>query len=115
MYRHGKTVSYNLRFFDCSPNAAISNRFRYSEEVFSQHSRRHSNESGSELSDQEQLMEDQVSNTQPISPKRKSKDLLASPTHRKITPTSIGDLLSPLRRIDVRNEDQVKLIRLNML
>lgn len=87
-------------------------RFRYSEEVFSQHSRRHSNESGSELSDQEHLMEDQdqvphIQST--ISPKRKSsKDLLMSPTHRKITPTSIGDLLTP-RRIDIRSEDQVRL------
>ncbi|KAG4070360.1 hypothetical protein HA402_006502 [Bradysia odoriphaga] len=79
---------------------------QYSEEVFSQHSRRHSNESGSELSDQEQLIDDHISNIQPTSPKRKSKDLLASPTHRKITPTSIGDLLSPLRKIDVQNEDQ---------
>lgn len=83
-------------------------RCRYSEEVFSQHSRRHSNESSSELSDQEQLLEDNIATIQQGSPKRKSKELLASPTHRKITPTSIGDLLSPLRRIDIRNEDQVK-------
>lgn len=26
-------------------------------------------------------------------PKRKKSDILASPTHRKITPTSIGDML----------------------
>ncbi|KAJ6647187.1 hypothetical protein Bhyg_02407, partial [Pseudolycoriella hygida] len=32
--------------------------------------------------------------------------LLTSPTHRKITPTSIGDLTSPLRQIDIRNDDQ---------
>lgn len=82
-------------------------RCRYSEEVFSQHSRRHSNESSSELSDQEQLLDEHTPSIQQSSPKRKSKDLLASPTHRKITPTSISDLLSPLRRIDIRNEDQV--------
>lgn len=88
-------------------------RCRYSEEVFSQQSRRHSNESGSEISDQEQLIEDHIPNIQQDSPKRKSKDLLASPTHRKITPTSIGDLLSPLRRIDIQNEDQVNFIYLH--
>lgn len=53
-------------------------------------------------------MEEHNTNIQHTSPKRKNKELLASPTHRKITPTSIGDMLSPIRRVDVRNEDQVK-------
>lgn len=68
---------------------------RYSEEVFSQHSRRHSNDTNSDLSDTE-IYPDDYSNL-----KRKSKagEILASPTHRKITPTNLGEILSPTRRI----------------
>lgn len=86
--------------------------YRYSEEIFSQHSRRHSNDTGSELSDQEALP-DEKPNSRQSTPKRKNKsEILASPTHRKITPTSIGDLLNsatkrPSRANDNALEEQV--------
>lgn len=69
---------------------------RYSEEIFSQHSRRHSNDSTSELSDQEPLPDDRrcslPNSPKHDTPRRKSTkpDIWSSPTHRKITPTSIG-------------------------
>lgn len=71
--------------------------FRYSEEVFSQHSRRHSNDTNSDLSDAEVFADDYI----PSNMKRRSKagEILASPTHRKITPTNLGEVLSPTRRI----------------
>lgn len=71
---------------------------QYSEEVFSQQSRRHSNDTGSELSDQENNPTEGF-HSQQASPKRKKDELYASPTHRKITPTNIGPPnLSPGRK-----------------
>lgn len=92
-------------------NTLISKRMlsstRFSEEIFSQHSRRHSNDSASDMSDQEALPVDdaaasEVRNRASIAtkanhtPRRRSiatskAGLLSSPTHRKITPTSIGE------------------------
>lgn len=71
--------------------------FRYSEEVFSQHSRRHSNDTNSDLSDGEIFLPED--NASPRN-RRKSKagEILASPTHRKITPTNIGNPASPTKR-----------------
>lgn len=78
---------------------------QYSEEVFSQQSRRHSNDSGSDVSDQENL---------PVegSPVKKVKkdEIFASPTHRKITPTTINDgsprkIVTPLRSVGSMGDD----------
>lgn len=97
---------------------------RYSEEIFSQHSRRHSNDSGSELSDNEALPNDAVA-SKPPTPRRRTStksDIWSSPTHRKITPTNIDDsavqptatattsaaaatALTPLRRRDHDDPD----------
>lgn len=94
MYRFGETVSSSQH---TSTSSQLINWFlslrRYSEEVFSQHSRRHSNDTNSDLSDGEIFSPDE---------RRKSKagEILASPTHRKITPTNISgtsSLSSPKR------------------
>lgn len=62
---------------------------QYSEEVFSQQSRRHSNDSGSDVSDREFPIEETLSRHE--SPLRRHKEeLYSSPTHRKLTPTNIG-------------------------
>lgn len=70
----------------------IKNRFfyRYSEEVFSQHSRRHSNDTNSDLSEDEMFLQD-GEDIKLINKRRTSKtgEILASPTHRKMTPTNI--------------------------
>ncbi|XP_055533629.1 A-kinase anchor protein 9 isoform X3 [Wyeomyia smithii] len=64
---------------------------QFSEEVISQNSRRLTNESASDISDQEEFPEENGGyQTKPNSPKRKIKELIyLSPTHRKITPTTI--------------------------
>ncbi|GAB0099973.1 pericentrin [Sergentomyia squamirostris] len=57
---------------------------QYSEEIFSQHSQRHTDDTNSDFSDQDLLP------AEPLSSMNKFKDeLYSSPTHRKITPTSI--------------------------
>uniref|UniRef100_A0A336KVR5 CSON000948 protein n=1 Tax=Culicoides sonorensis TaxID=179676 RepID=A0A336KVR5_CULSO len=62
---------------------------QFSEDVFSQHSRRHSAaDTGSDISDQENLPEEKVA-SKPSTPKHKSSLYFTSPTHRKITPTSL--------------------------
>lgn len=70
---------------------------RYSEEVFSQHSRHHSNDTNSDLSDAEVFGDDL--NYSNVKRKTKAGEILASPTHRKITPTNLGEVMSPTRRI----------------
>lgn len=65
---------------------------QYSEDVFSQHSRRHSNDTGSDISDQEIVLEEEKQRSSlPSTPKHKDKknDLYSSPIHRKLTPTSL--------------------------
>lgn len=76
---------------------------RYSEEIFSQHSRRHSNDTGSEISDEEHLPDDHLQSHH-LSPKRKKKgEILASPIHRKITPTGITSK-------DVENDEEQNIV-----
>lgn len=67
--------------------------------MFSQHSRRHSNDENSDLSDPEVFGDDL--NYSHVKRRSKAGEILASPTHRKITPTNLsGDMvLSPTRRI----------------
>ncbi|XP_062558955.1 centromere-associated protein E isoform X2 [Armigeres subalbatus] len=64
---------------------------QYSEKVFSQHSRQMSNDTASDISDQEEFPEENGGyHSKHTSPKRKVKeDIYLSPTHRKITPTTI--------------------------
>lgn len=72
--------------------------FRYSEEVFSQHSRRHSNDTNSDLSDDEIFLPDETKGN--IRRTSKTGEILASPTHRKLTPTHIRSTgSSPIKRI----------------
>ncbi|XP_059608935.1 pericentrin isoform X2 [Phlebotomus argentipes] len=66
---------------------------QYSEEIFSQHSQRHTDDTNSDLSDQDVLP------TEPQSLNKFKEDLYSSPTHRKITPTSISG--SPRKSPDV--------------
>lgn len=68
--------------------------------MFSQHSRRHSNNtnSNSDLSDDELFLPDD--NNKSASARRSSQHILASPTHRKLTPTHIRSTgSSPSKRI----------------
>lgn len=66
---------------------------QFSEDVFSQQSRRHSAaDTGSDISDQENLPEEKPS-SKPCTPKHKSA-LYTSPTHRKMTPTSLEEKTS---------------------
>ncbi|XP_021706837.1 A-kinase anchor protein 9 isoform X3 [Aedes aegypti] len=64
---------------------------QYSEKVLSQHSRQMSNDTASDISDQEEFPEENGGyHSKHTSPKRKAKeDIYLSPTHRKITPTTI--------------------------
>lgn len=72
--------------------------FSYSEEVFSQHSRRHSNDTNSDFSDDDILLPDDFRPT--ISRHSKTGDILSSPTHRKLTPTHIrSNGSSPSKRV----------------
>lgn len=62
---------------------------QYSEDVFSQQSRRHSTaDTGSDISDQENLPEEKPVSSKPSTPKHKAA-LYMSPTHRKLTPTTL--------------------------
>lgn len=72
---------------------------QYSEEVFSQHSRRHSLDTGSDISDQDNLPEEVGGGgTGTPTPKHTKTALLNSPTHRKLTPTSL-EKRSPSKRV----------------
>lgn len=98
MYRFGKTVSFPKKPPINQEPIIYFLSTRYSEEVFSQHSRRHSNDTNSDLSDGEIFLPDETA----AAMRRKSKagEILASPTHRKITPTNISgatSLSSPKR------------------
>ncbi|XP_058833017.1 pericentrin isoform X2 [Topomyia yanbarensis] len=64
---------------------------QYTEEVISQHSRRLSDDTASDISDHEEFpAENGGYQSKQTSPKRKLKELIyLSPTHRKITPTTI--------------------------
>ncbi|XP_058465228.1 golgin subfamily B member 1 isoform X2 [Malaya genurostris] len=64
---------------------------QYSEEVISHHSRRLSNDTASDISDHEEFpAENGGYQSKQTSPKKKLKELIyLSPTHRKITPTTI--------------------------
>lgn len=86
--------------------------------MFSQHSRRHSNDTNSDLSDDEIFLPDEAKCNRRTS---KTGDILASPTHRKLTPThfrSTGS--SPIKRIskisqsEFRSLDNSKLDNLNV-
>lgn len=73
--------------------------FRYSEEVFSQHSRRHSNNTNSDLSDDEIFLPDD-NKSGGVRRSSKTGEILASPTHRKLTPTNIRSAgSSPSKRM----------------
>lgn len=79
-------------------------RRRYSEEVFSQHSRRHSNNTNSDLSDDEIFLPDDHK-TGAVRRSSKTGDILASPTHRKLTPTNIRSAgSSPSKRVSKLSE-----------
>lgn len=85
--------------------------FRYSEEVFSQHSRRHSNDTNSDLSDDEIFLPDETKLSGSACIRRTSKtgEILASPTHRKLTPTHIKSTgSSPIKRINKHSRYQFR-------
>lgn len=67
--------------------------------MFSQHSRRHSNDTNSDLSDDEIFLPDETK-TSNIRRTSKTGEILASPTHRKLTPTHIKSTnSSPIKRV----------------
>lgn len=81
---------------------------RYSEEINSQHSRRHSNDTNSDLSECEIFPDDaNVPSGGFGSVRRSSKagEILASPTHRKLTPTNLGPS-SPNRRNSKKSQSE---------
>lgn len=81
--------------------------FSYSEEVFSQHSRRHSNDTNSDLSEDEIFMPDDMKSG--IRRQSKAGEILASPTHRKLTPTHIrSSNSSPVKRLWKLNQNESK-------
>ncbi|XP_055300374.1 uncharacterized protein LOC129567480 isoform X2 [Sitodiplosis mosellana] len=92
---------------------------QYSEDVFSQHSRRHSNDTNSDLSDDEIFLPDETK-AGVVRRTSKTGDILASPTHRKITPTHIRSTgSSPIKKLrkgsqsEFRSLDNSKLVNLN--
>lgn len=94
-------------------------QFRYSEDVFSQHSRRHSNDTNSDLSDDEIFLPDEGKSGVVRRPS-KTGDILASPTHRKLTPTNIRSTgSSPIKKFrkssqsEFRSLDTSKIEQLN--
>lgn len=97
---------------------SFSFKFRYSEDVFSQHSHRHSNDTNSDLSDDEIFLPDETK-MGIIRRTCKTGDILASPTHRKITPTNIRSTgSSPIKKLrkgrsEFRSLDNGKLENLN--
>lgn len=81
--------------------------FSFSEEVFSQHSRRHSNDTNSDLSDDELFLPDETKGS--IRRTSKTGEILASPTHRKLTPTHIKSTgSSPIKRINRFSRNQFR-------
>lgn len=70
--------------------------------MFSQHSRRHSNDTNSDLSDDEIFLPDEAKlsmGSGGIRRTSKTGEILASPTHRKLTPTHIKSTgSSPIKR-----------------
>lgn len=72
--------------------------------MFSQQSRRHSNDTNSDLSDDEIFLPDE---TKSIRRTSKTGDILASPTHRKLTPTNVrSSSSSPIKKVckNIRSE-----------
>lgn len=66
--------------------------------MFSQHSRRHSNDTNSDLSDDEIFLPDEAK-IGDIRRASKTGEILLSPTHRKLTPTNIRSTgSSPIKR-----------------
>lgn len=87
--------------------------------MFSQHSRRHSNDTNSDLSDDEIFLPDETK-TGVVRRTSKTGDILASPTHRKLTPTNIRSTgSSPIKKLrkssqtEFRSLDNSKLEHLN--
>lgn len=81
---------------------------RYSEDVFSQHSRRHSNDTNSDLSDDEMFLPDETK-AGCIRRTSKTGEILASPTHRKMTPTNIRSIeSSPIKRVTKKLQNQFR-------
>lgn len=87
--------------------------------MFSQHSRRHSNDTNSDLSDDEIFLPDETK-AGVIRRTSKTGDILASPTHRKLTPTNIRSTgSSPIKKLrkcsqtEFRSLDNSKLEQLN--
>lgn len=73
----------------------------------SQHSRRHSNDTNSDLSDDEIFLPDETQSG--IRRASKTGDILASPTHRKLTPTHIRSAgSSPIKRAGKRNSREFR-------
>lgn len=67
--------------------------------MFSQHSRRHSNDTNSDFSDDEIFLPDET-RTGGIRRTSKTGEILASPTHRKLTPTNIRSTgSSPIKKV----------------
>lgn len=70
--------------------------------MFSQHSRRHSNDTNSDLSDDEIFLPDEAKlsfGSGGVRRTSKTGEILASPTHRKLTPTHIKSTgSSPIKR-----------------
>lgn len=74
--------------------------------MFSQHSRRHSNDTNSDLSDDEIFLPDEAKLNRRTS---KTGEILASPTHRKLTPTHIKSTgSSPIKRINKYSRNQFR-------
>lgn len=79
--------------------------------MFSQHSRRHSNDTNSDLSDDEIFLPDEtkLSGSGGIRRTSKTGEILASPTHRKLTPTHIKSTgSSPNKRINKYSRNQFR-------
>ncbi|XP_031624937.1 pericentrin isoform X2 [Contarinia nasturtii] len=85
---------------------------QYSEEVFSQHSRRHSNDTNSDLSDDEIFVLPDETKSGYIRRTSKTGEILASPTHRKLTPTNIHSIhstgSSPLKRLSRNSRSEFR-------
>ncbi|XP_063695962.1 A-kinase anchor protein 9 isoform X2 [Culicoides brevitarsis] len=92
---------------------------QYSEDVFSQQSRRHSTaDTGSDISDQENLPEEKAA-SKPSTPSKHKASLYMSPTHRKLTPTTL-EAKSPVKKLkatklDLSKDDAVDLAEIEDL
>lgn len=77
--------------------------------MFSQHSRRHSNDTNSDLSDDELFLLDETKLSGSIRRTSKTGEILASPTHRKLTPTHIKSTgSSPIKRNNKLSRNQFR-------